>query len=200
MSKERTITIPAPDFREVVITIRGITPLLCDRYGERTMAMIEDREQHPNKKRPKEARDPDAEYRDCLYLIAEANGAPATYGFPGSGIKKAIVSAGQRFLGETGTVLYGAISIPDELVALRGSEPRMRRDPRAIKGQRSSVIYRAEFVEWEMDVRVVFDGDILDEKQIFNLFAHAGAKVGIGNWRPEKKGIFGQFQVVGGKA
>jgi len=202
---ERTIKIPAPNFREMTVTIRGKTPLLCDRYGERTMALLEDREAHPSRRAAKKVRDPEGELRDCLYVIASENGDPARYGFPASAIKKAIISAAGRFAGldKMGPTLGGAIQIDatdGDLLELRGPEPRPRKDPRSIKGVRSSIIYRMEFAEWEIDVPVTYDADLLDEAQILNLLARAGEQVGIGNWRPEKKGVFGRFEIVGGRA
>lgn len=203
MSTEGTIRVPAPDLREIVVKLRSLSPLLCDRYSERVMADIADREAHPNKRRPKQAREPGVEYRDSLYVIAEANGSPAVLGFPRAGLKKSLLSAAERFCGlkSMAPTLSGAIQILGEnggpYFALRNAEPREREDPRALKGVRVSLIYRMEIPEWEADVRVVHDADLFDVEQIVNLFTRAGAQVGIGNWRPEKKGEFGKFEVLG---
>lgn len=199
MSKEKTIEIPEPKIERILVNIRGTAPLLCDRYGSATMAKLEEREANPSKAKLKVARDPESEYLGSFYVISEKNGKPTVYGFPAAGVKKSVVSAAQRFAGGTGTVLYGAINIPLDLIPLDSPGPTMRRDPRAIGGKRSSIIYRSEFTEWAMEIPVIFDAEILDDKQVFNLFAHAGLKVGIGNWRPEKKGTFGTWTVLGGK-
>lgn len=203
MSESRTIEIPAPNFRDIIVTVRGRPPgLLCDRYGERTRELIKEREANPNRKQEKVARDPEAEFRSALYVIARENGKAPVYGFPGPAFHKAMIAAGGRFAGlkNMGPTLAGAITVEADLVALRGSEPIMREDPRSIKGQRSSLIYRAWFEEWESDLPIRFDADLFTEGQILNLIARAGEQVGIGNWRPEKKGNFGRFEIVGGKA
>ncbi len=203
MSESRTIEIPAPNFRDIIVTVAGRPPgLLCDRYGERTRELIKEREANPNRKQEKVARDPDAEFRGALYVVADANGKPAVYGFPGPAFHKAMIAAGGRFAGlkNMGPTLAGAITIEADLVPLRASEPVLREDPRSIKGQRSSLIYRAWFEEWEADLPVRFDADLFTEAQIMNLIARAGEQVGIGNWRPEKKGNFGRFSIIGGKA
>lgn len=202
MAEGRTLTIPAPNFREIIVELRSTTPLLCDRYSERTMAAITEREQNPNKRRAKEARDPAVEYADSLYVIAAANGTPAVYGFPRAGLKKALLAAAERFSGlkSMAPTLSGGIQILGEgdsqYFALKGAEPRERQDPRALKGVRVSVIYRMEIPQWEAHVRTIYDADLFDDDQIVNLFTRAGAQVGIGNWRPEKKGEFGKFEVV----
>lgn len=203
MSESRTIEIPAPNFREIVVTVRGRPPgLLSDRYGERTRELIKEREANPNRRQEKVARDPEAEFLGALYVIAQANGKPTRYGFPGPAFHKAMIAAAGRFAGlkNMGPTLAGAITIEADLVELRASEPIMREDPRSIKGQRSSLIYRAWFEEWETDLPIRFDADLFTEKQVLNLIARAGEQVGVGNWRPEKKGNFGRFEIVGGKA
>jgi hypothetical protein len=203
MAEARTIEIPAPNFREILVTVKGRTPgLLTDRYGERTREVIKHREAHPNQKQEKVARDPEAEFRGALYVVADANGKRARYGIPAAAFHKAMISAGGRFAGlkNMGPTLAGAITVEADLIELRASEPVMREDPRSIKGQRSSLIYRAWFHEWEADLPIRFDADLFTEAQVLNLIARAGEQVGVGNWRPEKKGNFGRFEIVGGKA
>jgi hypothetical protein len=203
---EKTIEITAPDFRSLLITVRGRPPgLLCDNYPERVKEDLKWREANPNKKVPKQARDPEREYRESLYVVAEENGQPAVYGFPAMAFKKAMIAAADRFVGldRMGPTLGGAIQIesPDGelLPLLRTSKPLRREDSRGIQGKRSSLVYRAWFTEWEADIPLSYDADILGEEQVINLLARAGEQVGIGNWRSEKKGIFGRFEVVGGK-
>jgi len=200
---DRTIEIPAPSFDEILVTVRGRPPgLLSDRYGERTRQIIKEREANPSRKMAKEARNPEAEFLGSLYVIAKSNGAPTRYGFPAVAFQKAMIAAAGRFAGlkNMGPTLAGAVTIEADLVELRASEPVMREDPRGIKGVRSSLIYRGWFTEWEADLPVRFDSDLLSESQILNLLARAGEQVGIGNWRPEKKGNFGRWEILGGKA
>ncbi len=196
-TETKTIEIPAPDQRTMEVRIKGRTPLLCDRYGEATIRNIQDREQNPNRPKTKTARDPEAEFAGSLYVIEPAqNGMPARYGFPAVGIMKSLATAGARFTSAYASTLYGALTVPADLVEIEGSEPKLRIDPRGIKGQRSSLIYRAEFTEWEMTVPVLYDATIIAEEQVLSLFYRAGLSVGIGNWRPEKKGQFGQWEVA----
>jgi hypothetical protein len=55
--------------------------------------------------------------------------------------------------------------------------------------------YRAEFVEWKMPLRIQYkEGQILPET-IANLLQWAGDSVGVGEWRVEKGGDWGRFEV-----
>lgn len=193
------IRIPEPRFDEALITLRGRPPgLLPNRYSESVRATIRWREANPGKVAPKVARDPESEFADSLYVIEQANGKPAVYGFPSGAFLKAMLAAAERFSGikNKGATFAGALVIEADLVPLRASEPIMREDVRGLQGKRTSLIYRPWFKEWEADLPMRFDADVLDLEQIVNLLARAGAQVGIGNWRPEKKGVFGTWDVV----
>ena len=69
----------------------------------------------------------------------------------------------------------------------------MRSDTIRLKGLTSSMAYRPQFTPWAMDVPIVFNAGVIGQAQILNLFQIAGFAVGIGAWRPECSGTFGQF-------
>ena len=188
----KVIEIPEIQLGRLLVTIEGQTPLLTHRFGERSRAAIEDKQQGAARTaRP--PRDPEAEFRDGLYVIADER-----YGFPASGIKKALVAAGGRFADEQMTVLRGVINILGDLLEIRAPAPRMRSDPVRLGGGRvSSISYRPAFWPWELDVPIVFNAALLSEAQLLNLVQIAGFSIGIGDWRPEKSGTFGTFTIKG---
>ena len=55
--------------------------------------------------------------------------------------------------------------------------------------------YRPMFRDWKLTFDVEFEDEISAEvmKEAFEI---AGRYVGIGDWRPQKKGKFGKFQVT----
>jgi hypothetical protein len=191
VAKDVAIEIPAIALRELEVVIEGQTPLITHRFGERARSGIEDKQQRKAKS-GREARDPDAEFKDALYVVDPLNDV---YGFPAGGIKKALVDAGGRFAGQTMTVLRGAINIKADLLPISGSKPEMRADPVKLNGRTSTIAYRPAFFPWELMVPVLYNEDVLSRDQVVNLFQHAGFSVGIGDWRPEKKGTFGQFTI-----
>lgn len=189
---EKVIEIPAIKLEEMKVTINGQTPLIVHRFGEMARRQIEDKQQK-KAKTAKEARDPEAEFRDALYIIDEEKGV---YGFPAAGIKKALVHAGGRFADEQMTRLRGALNVMGDLLVINGSEPKMRSDTVKLNGGKvSSIAYRPMFDPWEIEVPVVFNASMMSESQVLNLFQIAGFAIGLGDWRPEKNGTFGQFSI-----
>jgi hypothetical protein len=184
---EKVIEIPAIKLNRVTVSIVGQTPLLTNRFGERTMEMIEAKQQK-KAKTPKEARNPEQEYMDACHMIAKG-----VYGFPAGGLKKALVVAGGRFADEKMTHLRGILNPVGDLIEIQGPAPTMRKDSVRLQGGVTSIAYRPQFMPWSMDVPIVYNASMIGEAQIFNLFQIAGFAVGIGAWRPESNGVFGQF-------
>ena len=60
---------------------------------------------------------------------------------------------------------------------------------------KTSLAYRPEFPGWSCKLRIGFDKSVLTPHQVISLLAHAGAKNGIGEWRPQKGGDYGRFDV-----
>jgi hypothetical protein len=204
MPDAKTIEIPEIKLARLTVTIEGQTPLIVHRFGERARKQIEDKQQGAART-AKPPREPRAEFLDALYVIGERcehdcgdHADEHVYGFPTAGIKKALVSAGGRFADETMTILRGVINVQGDLLQIRGSAPRMRSDTVRIDGGKtSSIAYRPEFWPWQIDVPVVFNATLLTEAKVLNLFQLAGFSIGIGDWRPEKNGTFGQFSIKG---
>ena len=187
----RTITIPEIRLLRVAVTIEGMTPLITHRFGELAQGKIETKQQK-GAKLAREARDPQAEFKDALYFTDDGR-----YGFPASGIKKALVHAGGRFADEKMTELRGILNVQGGILPIRSPEPTMRKDVIRLPSKAGDMRYRPQFWPWEIDVPVVFNAGMMSVDQLVNLFSIAGFSVGIGDWRPETNGIFGQFQIKG---
>lgn len=206
MADTKTIEIPEIKLAKLTVTLLGQTPLITHRFGERARKQIEDKQQGAART-AKPPREPLAEFVDSLYLLnpmlncTEPMGCyehldEHVFGFPSAGVKKALVHAGGRFADEQMTILRGVINIMGDLLQIRSESPRMRSDTVRIDGGKtSSIAYRPEFWPWEMDVPVVFNATLLTEAKVLNLFQIAGFSIGIGDWRPEKNGTFGQFSI-----
>ena len=55
---------------------------------------------------------------------------------------------------------------------------------------------RAKFdTPWSCTVTVEVDGELIDREQLLEWLDIAGRQVGLGDWRPEKSGMFGRFNV-----
>ena len=67
--------------------------------------------------------------------------------------------------------------------------------PVVVKGNRIART-RARFdMPWSCTVTVDVDGELIDREQLLEWLEIAGRQVGLGDWRPEKSGIYGRFNV-----
>ena len=60
----------------------------------------------------------------------------------------------------------------------------------------SIVRTRAVIDSWEAVLRIDFDPAVFSLEQLGNLVAFAGTNTGIGNFRPQKRGIFGRWEAT----
>ena len=58
--------------------------------------------------------------------------------------------------------------------------------------------YRPEFQEWSVALRIRYNAAAISPEQIVNLYNVAGFAVGIAEWRPERDGSNGMFEVSAG--
>ena len=183
------ITLAPPRVERLVVELVGTSPLICHRWSDEKRKQILAK-QTKAAARGKEAKDPEREYRDSLYVHPDGG-----YGFPAVGFKAAAVRAG-TYADQKMTFLRGAFHVEGELVPITG-EPRMREDMVRLQGSTADIRYRAEFPEWSAAVLVVVNLAALSVEQLANLFVVAGFAVGVGDWRPERNGQFGRFEVAG---
>jgi len=121
------------------------------------------------------------------------------YGFPATGFKKAMVSACRYAEGFSMTKAYGAFHILGDLVEIKGAKPVMRTDVVRIGnfGKKTADIrYRGEFKDWKIDLRILYNARVVSKQMLAHLLNLAGFAVGVGEWRPEKGGQFGMFEVA----
>jgi len=189
--------ISAPNFDVTAINISGITPLICHRFSEKERAKLD--QPKTSKKAPREARDPDGDYKRSMYVMEDGR-----YGFPAAAFRLAMVRAAKHIDGldmTSARVLFvviadGRTEAGEECVALVG-EPQMREDVVRVQRGGSTRRYRGEFLDWAATVRIRYDADLIGPDSLASLLIRAGMTVGVGEWRPEKNGTYGQFTIEG---
>jgi len=183
------IDLPRPDFKTSIITLRGTSPLISHRWSDKAKQMMLAK-QMKKASTGKEAKNPEQDFRDSLYTHPDGG-----YGFPTIAFKACAVRAG-TYANQKMTFLRGAFHvIGGELVRIEG-EPRMREDMVRVANGVADIRYRGEFPSWSCQIRVVYNARAISIEQILNLFRIAGFSVGIGEWRPEKDGVYGMFEVM----
>lgn len=185
--------------REVVeIPIKGTAPLIVHRWSEKAKEMMLASQQ--GKKTPKQVKDPEADYEASMYRFTDGG-----HGFPVMAFKAATVKGGGRVFGKAVkmTELRQVFTfIPDglgidgtQLVKIAG-EPSMREDMVRIGMGTADIRYRAEYRDWSAIIRVEFVPSVIDIESVVAL-VDAGGTNGVGEWRPEKSGSYGTYEVVG---
>lgn len=172
---------------KVTLALEGVSPLLMHAFP---MVPIEAFE----KKTPEEQAELVA-YRtteDRLYVPAIAlqrafvNGATYSKGKGRASLQKPVAAC----------VLVG----PEHLV-LSPQEYTIDARPVVIPSTKGRVMrYRPRFDRWRISAEVEYDPTLLTVDQLRRVVDDTGSRVGLMDFRPEKKGPFGRFSVVEWKA
>lgn len=196
---KRVDTIQALKIAEMSVPIQGLSPIIQHRFSEKARKAIEDKQQK-RAQGPREAREPETEYRAAMYHMPGSK-KDSTYpdlGIPAAAFRKAIKSAASRYVNpKYGAVVLGSVFVLDDgggLVRISYKKQVMREDPVRIPSG-FDMRYRPELHEWEAVLRIQFNEAVISSEQILNLVQQAGFSVGVGDWRPEKSGQSGRFNV-----
>ena len=185
----QVITLNPPRVETVQIEVQGTASLICHRWSEKAKKMMLDK-QTKRATGAKQVKDPQKDFEDSLYRHPDGG-----YGFPSVAFKAAAVRAG-TYSDMKMTFLRGAFHVTGELVPIDG-EPTMREDMVRLQGTTADVRFRGEFKEWSATVPLQVNTSVLSIEQLANLFVIAGFAVGVGEWRPERNGQHGRFEVGG---
>ena len=214
--------IKKPDIVKAVVTIVGDTPLLVHAWSDKAKKEMLDAQQKKRvDKKARAIRDPFAEFMEAAYWItpkpeestveafesAIRNGAK--FGFPVVAIKKAALSACYRaglIPNQAGMRSVFRIAAVDgvgngagELAVIESDEPpQLREDPVKVGGisKTSDLRYRPQFNNWRIKLLVtLIDVGTFDMASVINAIDLGGMMNGIGEWRTEKDGVFGQYHV-----
>lgn len=198
MATTSTVALKRIERQVAEIEIKGTAPLIVHRWSEKARQMMLDSQQ--GRKTPKQAKDPVADYESSMYRFADGG-----HGFPVMAFKSATVKGGGRLFGKSVkmtelrqvfTFLADGIGVDaTQLVRISG-EPSMREDMVRVGMGTADIRYRAEYRDWGAIIRVEFVPSVIDLDSVVAL-VDAGGTNGVGEWRPEKNGSYGTYEVVG---
>ena len=172
----------------IEVTIEDITPLLVNRFHEDAQA-----EATSHLHTRKETRTPEEDARQRLYLHGEQ-----PY-FPAENLRQALIGAGARHkIGRKGASgdLAAALFITPYALPLEGVWEVDSR-PVVIPATRGRILrHRPIFEHWKIAFSLQVDTDLIDLALVRRVIDDAGNYVGIGDFRPARKGPYGRFTVV----
>lgn len=198
---EKAIEITRPATERILVPVRGTTPLIMHRFSEKSRRQMLDTMQ--GRRTPKTAKDPEADFEASLYYLdrtSEETGR-RLLGFPVLAFKAATVGAA-RFYGKevsmTGlrqTLFFtGETGSDNMLMAPILGDVEMREDIVRV-GQGTDLRYRGEVSDWSTVLDVLYVTSSLTRGSVLSLIDAGGMGVGVGEWRPQKNGTSGTYEV-----
>lgn len=174
--------------------IASSAPLIQHRWSEKAKKAMRDKQQGAAKAK-KEPKDPQAEFEAAKYLLPDG-----TPGIPAVAFKCAIVDAA-RLVGDAKmTHIRPAVYVqghgPDMLVPINVSDEAILREDMVRVGMGTSDLrYRPMYEQWTATLTIHLLQHVITVDQLFGLIDGAGYN-GVGEWRPEKNGVYGTFDLV----
>lgn len=211
----KVIIMPALQRRRVTLRVVGTSPLVTNQFSEKAKRAMLEKMMGKSRPRgaPRDARDPQSDFEGSKYLNPEGQCCVRALSF-----KCAAVSAVEQMQGTLKKAfIQGSFHVIGELLPIQGGDPvwrevehtvenetewalaRMREDAVTLwgaGGKTHDLRYRAEFYPWHIDVPVVFNEQSVNTETLILMFAHAGFSSGIGEYRPQKGGNWGMFDVT----
>jgi hypothetical protein len=175
------------DVKRIKVRIVGDSPLIVHAWSEKAKQMMLDKQMKKGTQ-AKEAKDPERDYQDSMYHLPEGG-----TGFPAVGIKACAIR-GAKGLGMVMSDTRAAFHIDGDLLRIDG-DPRPREDMVRVGMGTADIRYRAEYLDWAIDLDIAYNARIVSAEQIVAMLDAGGFGTGLGEWRPEKDGQFGRFHV-----
>mgnify|MGYP001005159674 CR=1 FL=1 len=115
------------------------------------------------------------------------------YGLPSVCFKKSALR-GAKQIGLVMKDAMGAFQIPAPFAVIHG-ERSTRCDMVRIAMNTADIRFRPQWVNWWTEIEVCFNSKMMTEDQIIHMFHAGGFCSGVGEWRPERGGIYGQYEI-----
>lgn len=189
------VSIGAIDIKYISLVLKGTSSLISHKFSEKSQTTMLAKQMKTAAAKPgREAKNPEQDYKDSLYVLKDGR-----YGFPLSGFKNAAVDAAAFMDGMKKTMMRGSFHLVDmdgeDLAVIQGT-PQMRQDRVTVGMGTADIRFRGEFpAGWKVKLSVRYNANAISPAQIMQLFNTAGFSIGVGDWRPQKDGSHGMFEV-----
>lgn len=182
----------------IEVQVQGVTPLLMNRMTEEQLLQIRSGTKKPKTKRREEL--PREEAARKVYTLP--TGEPY---FPTENLMAALIAAGQyvRLDGKRQASTTKSSLVPGFLTL---QEPYLPLDPgtwevdvrggRNPNGGEAVCLVRPRFDKWGFEVTALLDTVVVGEATCRELFEIALSRIGLGDFRPQRKGIFGRSVIT----
>jgi len=182
----------------VQVRIKGTTPLLVHKFTDAAAMEATKATRASIKSSNKTPRD---EAEVFLYKSIKDN---KTLVFPGINVHRSIIDAGifhkvgrNKVTTAKTSLVPSAVFMQEIELPIKPAKWEVDSRPVVIPATGGRVIrHRPRFDEWELSFTLEIDEDTFPEDFVRLLVDDAGKKIGLGDFRPARKGPFGRFVVT----
>lgn len=184
------------------VEIQGESPLLCNRFTDEAQEKVANGTAAVKAAGSKGTPREQAEKK----LYAGVDGAPMV---PGPNVYRSIIDAGrfhkagrEKITTQKSSLVPAGIWMKDIECRLTNPDndaPSWEVDQRRVVNPATGgamMAYRPRFDSWRLTFSIDVDESMFDEKVVRALVDDAGQKIGLGDFRPSRKGPFGRFKVI----
>jgi hypothetical protein len=181
--------------KTIEVTIEGITPLLMNKFPDHDPNEVKPSIQNAEKGTPREQAEP---------KVYQNGHGPY---LPGPNIYAGLIEAGKfhkvgktKLTTQKSSLVPSGIFILDAECLIKPAKWEVDSRPVVIPSTGGRIIcHRPRFDEWGTKFTVQYDDKVFSEKLVRDLVDDLGGKLGLGDYRPQRKGPFGRFKVVNWK-
>lgn len=174
--------------KKAKITIKGISPLLFNRFIDAEL------EPPPGPKEPNKINDPERK----LYKLPDGKiYTPYTH------IQGSLTEAAKQFQIKgksraTYSKLFGSqVEVNPDAIVHKHQDWEVFSISAVNPMTRGRIMtHRPMMKEWELSFTIDYNADAILDEVLKSVLDYAGLYVGIGDWRPDKKGKFGKYMVT----
>jgi len=179
---------------EITFQIQGTSPLIVHAWSEKAKRMMR-MTPAERKKVLKVARNPEREAAETTYKTTSGK-----FGIPAMAFKSSLITVAHKDIGLEKTLLKKSMFVICEdangvIPFSNKPKERVREDMVRVGMGSTDIRYRTEYTGWKIKVTVRVSYDALNEHDIANLVNLAGFGAGLCEWRPQKGGDFGRFEI-----
>lgn len=204
-----------PDFEKFRVWLVGDTPLITHAWSEKARREMLQKQVKATKA-GREERKPEEDFQSSLYEMGkDARTKKAAYGFPVTGVKNAILNSAHKDKGIARSNVMAALWLNGDMVRVRpalagaicdvplvriwGTDPENREDMVKIGSglnKTANLAYRGQFTIWAINISGEFNSSTITRENLAFLIEDAGKASGLGEWRNERRGMFGAFHLA----
>jgi hypothetical protein len=182
--------------KTISVEIRGTTPLLINRFPEEAEQGKKTRRVEVNQRNPRDEATKAAYIAPDGTFYFSAFAIPGCMGNAGSNHKTKGSRKSLRFV-----VPSAVCMTADAITILNGSGPakdfEVDSRPVTIPATKGRVMrHRPRFDQWGARFDILLDDELLSIEMAQKLLEEGGHSIGIGDFRPDKRGPFGRFRVT----